>query len=271
MFSDKIKASVFILTKNNADTIDRTLKSVEDFNDIVICDGGSVDNTLEIAKKYNVRINKQPKECKDKQDNLFDYSCARNDCMNKVKYDFIFYLDSDETISRGLVEDIRKETLEEKEGNIIYKVPVCLYVGNKKILFSSNYPGYQNRFFCKKSGAYFIKPVHEKLHFKKDGLKIKILQNPWNVYIKNSSMFEYIKNNIKYIKIQAQSATSKSIAHIFRVQIIGNFIIFLKIIFKTFKNTILHGFGDDVMPIGIELGRAMIPIILMVFVILYKT
>ena len=60
--SDSIKVSIIIPTKNNGNIIARCLDSIreldypEDKIEIVIVDGHSTDNTVEIAKRYGYRI-----------------------------------------------------------------------------------------------------------------------------------------------------------------------------------------------------------------------
>ena len=56
---EKINCSIGILTLNCGDTLERCLKSLKDFREIIICDGNSTDNTLEIAKRYGAKIIKQ--------------------------------------------------------------------------------------------------------------------------------------------------------------------------------------------------------------------
>lgn len=51
-----MKISVVIHTYNSGKFLERVLKSVRDFDEIVICDMYSTDKTLEIAKKYNCRV-----------------------------------------------------------------------------------------------------------------------------------------------------------------------------------------------------------------------
>ena len=55
-----IPASVFILTKNEAHNIERVLTSVRDFEDIVVLDSGSTDNTVELARKFTDRVYVKP-------------------------------------------------------------------------------------------------------------------------------------------------------------------------------------------------------------------
>ena len=51
-----IKASVYIICKNEEKHIKRVLESVKDFDEIILVDSGSTDNTLEIAKDYTKNI-----------------------------------------------------------------------------------------------------------------------------------------------------------------------------------------------------------------------
>ena len=51
-----IKASVYIICKNEEKHIKRVLESVKEFTEIIIVDSGSIDNTLEIAKNYTDNI-----------------------------------------------------------------------------------------------------------------------------------------------------------------------------------------------------------------------
>lgn len=49
--------SVVMLAKNNEKTIENSLKSLVDFNDVVVYDNGSTDETINIAKKFpNVNL-----------------------------------------------------------------------------------------------------------------------------------------------------------------------------------------------------------------------
>ena len=54
-----IKASVYIICKNEEKHIKRVLESVKNFDEIIIVDSGSTDNTLEIAKNYTKNIHHQ--------------------------------------------------------------------------------------------------------------------------------------------------------------------------------------------------------------------
>jgi len=52
-----IPCSVYIVTLNCAEWLDATLKSVEDFAEVIILDSGSTDQTYQIAESFpNTRI-----------------------------------------------------------------------------------------------------------------------------------------------------------------------------------------------------------------------
>ena len=97
--------SFLILTKNNEKTISRSVESISELADeIIIVDNGSTDNTLDILKKYKMKVIQNT--WKD------DFSQARNKGIEEAESDWIFCLDADETISyldgQGLLELIGK-------------------------------------------------------------------------------------------------------------------------------------------------------------------
>ena len=147
----RIPATVGILTFNSAATLERALESVKDFAEIVVCDGGSTDETLEIARKYGAKIIEQSSQFKDENNRLIDFSGVRNQSLEAATYDWFFYIDSDESCSEGLHEEIRKVVVTDDPDDI-YRIPTRIWIGDREILHSSNYPGYQTRLFNKKIG-----------------------------------------------------------------------------------------------------------------------
>lgn len=88
--------SLIILTKNEESRIKACLESAKWADEIIVCDSGSSDQTLEIAKKYTDKIF----EFDDS-----DFSNIRNKGFEKAKGDWVLYLDADERI----LEPLRKE------------------------------------------------------------------------------------------------------------------------------------------------------------------
>src|SRR3989338_4857320 len=101
----KIPASVQILTFNNRDTIERCLQSVQDFDDIIVLDGGSTDGTLDVLARYGVRIYPQHEDWAFSGP-ISDFSAVRNRGFDRARYSWFIYIDSDEFFPPETVEEI---------------------------------------------------------------------------------------------------------------------------------------------------------------------
>lgn len=87
----KLPVSVCVITRNNEATIDKCLSSLYNiFDEIVIVDTGSTDATLEIAGKYTSNISEFHWNN--------DFAQARNYAVSKAQHNFIFSIDSDESL-----------------------------------------------------------------------------------------------------------------------------------------------------------------------------
>lgn len=121
------KFSIVLITKNEGNTLERCMESLKEFRvrggDIVICDTGSTDKTVEIgrsygcnvvevgerfittidedlAKKLNERFVIDNEEPIVKAGNrLFDFASARNYATSLAKNDMVCSLDADEAYS----------------------------------------------------------------------------------------------------------------------------------------------------------------------------
>ena len=91
--------SVLIITKNDGNVIGECIKSVKDLADeIIVVDGGSQDNTIEISEKLGAKVVK----------NTFkNFSDQRNLAKEVAKSDWIFYIDSDERATPEFIKDVR--------------------------------------------------------------------------------------------------------------------------------------------------------------------
>lgn len=84
--------SLCVICKNEEKTLGRLLKSVKGplFDEIIIVDTGSTDNTIKIAREYTDQVH------------FFkwinDFSAARNYSFSKATKEYIFWLDADDEI-----------------------------------------------------------------------------------------------------------------------------------------------------------------------------
>lgn len=153
---------VGILTLNNEDVIKNALDSVKKFNEIIICDGGSSDRTLEIARKYNCKILYQKKNFKFSSNKIKNFSGVRNQILEESKNKFVFFLDSDEYINKNLSNYLL--TLKAKKiANLGIGLINRKYIIKKNLIhYSSTYPNFHARLINKYAVKGFIKLVHEK-------------------------------------------------------------------------------------------------------------
>ncbi len=99
-----IPVSVLISTKNEASCLARCLASLSGFDEVVVIDSGSTDDTALIAQSFGARVvsfswNGQ-------------YPKKRQWCLDQLSlmHDWIFFVDADEVIPADLTADI-SETL----------------------------------------------------------------------------------------------------------------------------------------------------------------
>lgn len=94
-----IKLSVYIITLNEEQRLEKNLKAASKVADeIVVVDSGSTDKTEQIAKKYKAKFvfHKWETYCKQK-------SFAEQQCSN----DWVLMLDADEVLSDELIKEIK--------------------------------------------------------------------------------------------------------------------------------------------------------------------
>lgn len=146
-----IKASVYIICKNEEKHIKRVLESVKDFTEIVIVDSGSIDKTLDIAKEFTSKI-----FYKEWLGFAAQKEYARSLCTNE----WVLNLDADEELTSQLKDEIIQTIDENKIDGLNIKIS-SQYLGkfnNEKSKFNRRV-----RFFRKDAGHYPEKLVHESI------------------------------------------------------------------------------------------------------------
>lgn len=102
---NKIPCSVYIVTLNCGAWLERTLQSVSEFDEVIILDSGSTDNTYEIAKRFeNTQISPR----------LAGLCWAKSLALAKCRNDWVLNLDGDEVLSEELKQEI-VETIQQNK------------------------------------------------------------------------------------------------------------------------------------------------------------
>lgn len=160
-----MKLSLIIITKNCEKVLEDCLASVAGLVDeIIVIDQQSIDNTIEIAKKYQAQIYST---------DIIDYGKKKALALSKIKYNWVLNLDADERISKSLFQEIKNLKNNPQSDTQGYLIPYQNHLFNQPINYGGeNYK--MLRLFNKK--AIIINPalVHEKFELKKGSPKVLI-------------------------------------------------------------------------------------------------
>jgi len=185
---------------NGEKWLQESLSSVKDISDeIIIVDHGSTDKTLEIVKKFNVKVYKQVNDSSK-------IDLQKNFGFEKAKNDWILSIDSDEEITQELAQEI-KELLKSNESTVNgYFIPRKNIIFGKWVEHTGWYPDYQLRLFRKGKGRFESKHFHEniKVEGKIDYINAHIIHHN---YEKVSDFF--LRNILVYAPNEAEHLQNK--------------------------------------------------------------
>src|SRR3989338_3793266 len=250
----KISCSVGILTLNSEKVLRRCLESVKNFSEIIICDGNSIDGTLQIGKEYGCKVIKQYDSEEKNLSCVSDKATVRNKNLDAATNDWYIFLDSDDSLSYDAVDEIRKIVASQENKYLIYKIPMRIFIENRKIECASNYPMYQIRLFNRKTGASFIRPVHERVEFDRK-FKVGTLKGFYDIHWSKGRVDNFWEGTSKfYANYEVEQYKKSSLFFYFKWVLFHRFKIIARIILYSTKNYIFHGLKSS-MPPKVELCR----------------
>jgi len=158
-----MKISAIVLVKNNETTLKNTLVSLKSFNDVVVYDNGSSDNSIKIAKTFkNVNLI---------QGEFNGFGWSKNKAVSYAKNDWVIIIDSDEVIDSTLEQILKTKDLLD---NTVYQLNFKAYYKNIQI----KHCGWNNqkikRLYNRKITSYNMNDVHEDIITK--DLKTELLK-----------------------------------------------------------------------------------------------
>jgi len=189
--------SVTLLTKNNEDTLEATLRSLASFPEILLYDTGSTDKTLEIARTFpNVHV----------QQGLFSgFGPTHNLVSSLAKHDWILSIDSDEELSPELVAEIHALPLNPTH---VYALRRHNYFNGKHIRWCAGWhPDIVVRLYHRKKTRFTDAAVHERVITQ--GLLTVTLSSPlYHTPYRNMSAF--LQKMQTYSTLFAEQSTTSS-------------------------------------------------------------
>lgn len=210
--------SVTILTKDSGKTLLSTFTSLPSSWEVVLVDTGSKDDTLEIARRFP-------------QANIFthpftSFGALRNWAAEKASYDWILALDSDESLSPSLVEEIKKMSLED---SCVYSFPFHNYFRGKWMKCCGWYPESHIRLYSRKKTHFIHEKIHEGIAVK--GLKIISLQHPV-IHTPYLNMEDFLRKMQLYTSLFAEQYRYKKSSSFTKALFHGSFAFFKSYLWK---------------------------------------
>ena len=145
--------SAIIICKDEEQFIAGAIESLLWADEVLLVDSYSTDDTLQIARRYPVRVLQRPFD---------DYSRQRNWAIEQAAQPWVLMLDADERIPADLQQELT-QLLKASPGHPAYKIRRKNFFMGREVRYS----GWQNdaviRLFDKSQCRYSDKQVHEEL------------------------------------------------------------------------------------------------------------
>ena len=196
--------SVVISTYNSSKNLQKTLDSVKCFDEIIVCDMESTDNTVEIARKNGVRV--LPFKRKERN----DFINAKKYAIGHARQEWILLLHPDELVPSELRIWIHKFISNPGNESGVY-VPRKTFIFNR--FREDLYPGYVMRLFARDCVLWTEDP-NEDLQI--DGEIFKVPSNKQNlalIHVGNSvdSVFDRVMAPIPMLQPDDEKVTGMQV------------------------------------------------------------
>ncbi len=155
--------SVTILAKNAQKTLQECLEALKDFDEVILLDNESSDDTQSIAQSFpNVRIYTSA---------FIGFGALKNLAVSYAKNDWILSIDSDEILEESTKQALATMTL---QTNTIYALPRKNLYNGEWIKACGWYPDYVWRIFNKNFTRFNDNVVHESVIIPQNAHTLKL-------------------------------------------------------------------------------------------------
>lgn len=224
------KISVVINTYNAARFLTMVLDSVKNFDEVVVCDMESTDNTVEIAKRFGCKVVTFIK------DNISIVEPARQFAIDAATYPWVLVVDADELVTPELHDYLYTEIAKAQCADGIFIPRKNYFMGR---FMHSTYPDYILRFF-RKAKTHWPPVIHTSPVV--DGMVCKIPSKRLDLafeHLADDSVTDIIRKNNTYSNYEVKRRINK---HYGVGHLLG------RPLFRMFKAYVLKGGWRDGAP-----------------------
>ncbi len=188
---NKIPASVYIITLNEERNIQRALKSVKAFDEVILVDSGSTDSTKEIAQRFTNQVSHQ---------DWLGYAGQKSHALALCSNSWVLNIDADEELTSELEREIR-DLIQQDDADGL-DIPI---VGQFLGIWPHSKANRRIRFFRKERGHYNDVEVHESISV--EG-KVKIAKGALHHY-SFETLAERMEKLNNYSTLKAQEKANR--------------------------------------------------------------
>lgn len=199
--SGTIPCSVLVLTRNSAASLERCLRPLAPFAEIIVHDANSEDTTVEIAQRFGAKVFRQY-DTEEKSVRVKDFTQMRLKQRAAASFDWVLYIDSDEELSPEAAIEIG-EILRTSTPKTIIKIPRIPVIDGIPRVRGHLTPDIMPRIHNTKSGATLKqgKTVHEKYEYDSSFTEVS-LKNP--LYVPLPSVGELRSKDDRYLTLEIE-------------------------------------------------------------------
>jgi len=146
--------SIFIITRNEADRLPRTLKAVQGLSDdIVVVDSGSTDATCDLARGSGARVVENPWP---------GYGPQKRFAEDQCRHTWLLNIDADEVVTPALAAEIRA-AISAPDAADAYELRIAEVFPLEDAPHPTAYVLAPVRLYRKDRGRYNPSPVHDRV------------------------------------------------------------------------------------------------------------
>lgn len=196
------KISAVVITKNEEKNIERCLKSVCWVDEIIVYDSGSIDQTVELAKKLGAKVF---------QGEWKGFGSTKKLATEMALNNWILSLDADEEVTLELKSEINLALASKLEPEAVFLIPRLSNYLNCWVRHGGWYPDRQLRLFNKTCHQWNTEPIHEKVmpQLGKNTIQRSLKSHLNHFVFKNIE--HQVETNNRYSTLQAQKMFRENI------------------------------------------------------------